>query len=148
MKMGAGKTVNLQQEFNRLLYYVHILGKIGHNHTIYTNRNVLNSNSNFLKAICLKKILILNIFRICKIYFLNVPFWLPWFEIFFDVLMIDLRNSLQALKNTTSVQEAQKLISDNNLQTVLGLAGTHQILSKQEDILNHVDNLDCSLVCN
>ena len=132
--MGAGKTVNLQQEFNRLLYYVHILSKIGQNHTIYTNRNVLNSNSNFLKAICLKKILILNIFRICKIYFLNVPFRLPWFEIFFDVLMVDLRNSLQALKNTTSVQEAQKLISDNNLQTVLGLAGTHQILSKQEDI--------------
>ena len=48
--------------------------------------------------------------------------------------MVDLRNSLQALKNTTSVQEAQKLISDNNLQTVFGLADTHQILSKQEDI--------------
>ena len=147
--MGAGKTVNLQQEFNRLLYYVHILSKIGHNHIIYTNRNVLNSNSNFLKAICLKKILILNTFLgFAKYIFLNVPFRLPWFEIFFDVLMVDLRNSLQALKNTTSVQEAQKLISDNNLQTVLGLAGTHQILSKQEDILNHVDNLDCSLVCN
>ena len=65
-----------------------------------------------------------------------------------DVYDFDLRNYQQALKNTTSVQEAQKLISDNNLQTALGLEGTHQIFSKQEDILNHVDNLDCSLVCN
>ena len=35
-----------------------------------------------------------------------------------DVYDFDLRNSLQALKNTTSVQEAQKLMSDHNLETV------------------------------
>lgn len=56
-----------------------------------------------------------------------------------DVYDFDLRNSLQALKNTTSVQEAQKLMSDHNLETVLELAGTLQILRKQEDILNLVD---------
>ena len=56
-----------------------------------------------------------------------------------DVYDFDLWNSLQALKNTTSVQGAQKLISDHNLETVLELAGTLQILRKQEDILNLVD---------
>ncbi|XP_068678772.1 uncharacterized protein [Montipora foliosa] len=35
-----------------------------------------------------------------------------------NVYDFDLRNSLQAIKNTTSVQEAQKLISDHNLETV------------------------------
>ena len=47
--------------------------------------------------------------------------------------------SLQAIKNTTSVQEAQKLISDHNVELILELAGTLQIVSKQEDILNLVD---------
>lgn len=56
-----------------------------------------------------------------------------------DVYDFDLRNSLQAIKNTTSVQEAQKRISDHNLETVLELAGTLQIVTKQEDILNLVD---------
>ncbi|KAK2556269.1 G2/M phase-specific E3 ubiquitin-protein ligase [Acropora cervicornis] len=56
-----------------------------------------------------------------------------------DVYDFDLRNSLQAIKNTTSVQEAHKLISDHNVETILELAGTLQIVSKQEDILNLVD---------
>ncbi|XP_066025096.1 uncharacterized protein [Pocillopora verrucosa] len=53
--------------------------------------------------------------------------------------IISLLKKVQALKNTTSVQGAQKLISDHNLETVLELAGTLQILRKQEDILNLVD---------
>ena len=56
-----------------------------------------------------------------------------------DAYNFDLRNSLQALKNTTFAQEAQKLVSDHNLETVLELAGTLQILRKQKDILNRFD---------
>jgi len=56
-----------------------------------------------------------------------------------DVYDVDLRNSLQALKNAKTIQEAEQLVSDVNLEKVLELAGTHQILRKQEDVLNLVD---------
>ena len=56
-----------------------------------------------------------------------------------DVYDVDLRNSLQALKNAKTIQEAEQLISDVNLEKVLELAGIYQILRKQEDVLNLVD---------
>ena len=57
-----------------------------------------------------------------------------------DVYDVDLRNSLEALKNAKTIQEAEQLISDVNLEKVLELAGTYQVLRKPEDILNLVDN--------
>ena len=57
-----------------------------------------------------------------------------------DVYDVDLRNSLEALKNAKTIQEAEQLISDVNLEKVLELAGTHQILRKPEDVFNLVDN--------
>ena len=57
-----------------------------------------------------------------------------------DVYDINIRNSLQALKNSRTVEEAEKLISDHNLENLLELAGTLQVLRKQEDVLNIVDN--------
>ena len=57
-----------------------------------------------------------------------------------DVYDINIRNSLQALKNSRTVEEAEKLILDHNLENLLELAGTLQVLRKQEDVLNLVDN--------
>ena len=57
-----------------------------------------------------------------------------------DVYDINIRNFLQALKNSRTVEEAEKLISDHNLENLLELAGTLQVLRKQEDVLNLVDN--------
>lgn len=40
------------------------------------------------------------------------------------------------MKNSRTVEEAEKLISDHNLENLLELAGTLQVLRKQEDVLN------------
>ena len=45
-----------------------------------------------------------------------------------DVYEVDLRNSLHFLKDAKTVEEAQNLISEDNLEKVLELAGTLQIL--------------------
>jgi hypothetical protein len=57
-----------------------------------------------------------------------------------DVYDFELKNSLNTLKNASTVEEARKLISDsNNLETILDLAGTLQVFQTIEDVLNVVD---------
>ena len=57
-----------------------------------------------------------------------------------DVYDVELRNSLQRLKDAKTVKEAQNLISEDNLEKVLELAGTLQILRKQDNALSVVQN--------
>ena len=57
-----------------------------------------------------------------------------------DVYDVELRNSLQRLKDAKIVKEAQNLISEDNLEKVLELAGILQILRKQDDVLSVVQN--------
>jgi len=57
-----------------------------------------------------------------------------------DMYDVELRNSLQRLKDAKTVKEAQNLISEDNLEKVLELAGTLQILRKQDDVLSVVQN--------
>ena len=57
-----------------------------------------------------------------------------------DVYDVELRNSLQLLKDAKTVQEVQNLTSEDNLENVLELAGTLQILRKQDDVLSVVQN--------
>jgi hypothetical protein len=44
----------------------------------------------------------------------------------------ELRNSLNTLKNASTDEEAQKLFSDSNLETILDLAGTLQVFETIE----------------
>ena len=55
-----------------------------------------------------------------------------------DVYDVELRNSLQLLKDAKTVKEAQNLISDDNLEKVLELVGTLYILRNQDDVLSVV----------
>ena len=57
-----------------------------------------------------------------------------------DIYDFNIRNSMQALKNSRTVEEAEQLISDHNQENLLELAGTFQMLRKQEDVLNLVNN--------
>ena len=43
------------------------------------------------------------------------------------------------MKNASTDEEAQKLFSDSNLETILDLAGTLQVFETIEDVLNVVD---------
>ena len=45
-----------------------------------------------------------------------------------DVYDFELRTSLHDVKSASTVEEAQSLISDRNLETILDLAGTLQVL--------------------
>jgi hypothetical protein len=56
-----------------------------------------------------------------------------------DVYDFELRNSLNTLKNASTDEEARKLFSDSNLETILDLAGTLQVFETIEDVLNVVD---------
>jgi hypothetical protein len=57
-----------------------------------------------------------------------------------DIYDFELKNSLNTLKNASTVEKARKLISvSNNLETILDLAGTLQVFQTIEDVLNVVD---------
>lgn len=56
-----------------------------------------------------------------------------------DVYDFELRGHLQLLMDTTTVEEARTVISTNNLDTVLELAGTLQFLKTRADVVNLVN---------
>ena len=53
-----------------------------------------------------------------------------------DVYDFELQGFLSFFVNSTMVEEAQKLISNNNLETIFDLAGTLEVLKTKEDVLS------------
>ena len=53
-----------------------------------------------------------------------------------DVYDFELQGSLSSFVNSTTVEEAQKLILNSNLETIFDLPGTLEVLKTKEDVLN------------
>jgi hypothetical protein len=53
-----------------------------------------------------------------------------------DVYDLELQGSLLSFVNSPTVEEAQSLIANSNLETIFDLAGTLEVLKTKEDVLN------------